>query len=156
MAATGMAQQRTRFAHRTPIMGARSGLTLVELLAAMVVLLVGVYAVAALFPKLSGAISEEETRTTIARAILVDPVVMILDDATSSVDTETEDEINSRIKSVLTDRTAIIISHRVSSVKEADRIIYLDDGRIAEQGTHDELLDKEGVYYKLHSSAEGH
>jgi ATP-binding cassette subfamily B protein len=92
----------------------------------------------------------QKQRTTIARAIITDPAVIVLDDATSSVDTETEDEINRRIKTILTGRTAIIISHRVSSVKEADRIIYLEDGRIGEQGSHGELLALNRRYAELY------
>ncbi len=94
----------------------------------------------------------QKQRTAIARAIMVEPAILILDDATSSVDTETEDEINERIKSVLKGRTSIIISHRVSSVKEADVILYLDQGRIAEKGSHDELLRLNGHYAELYRS----
>jgi ATP-binding cassette subfamily B protein len=92
----------------------------------------------------------QKQRTTIARAILVEPKILILDDATSAVDTQTEDEINQRIKTVLKDRTAIIISHRVSSVKDADVIIYLRDGQIVEQGSHEELMQLDGHYAELY------
>ncbi|MFQ6007987.1 MAG: ABC transporter ATP-binding protein [Candidatus Zixiibacteriota bacterium] len=94
----------------------------------------------------------QKQRTAIARALLVDPAILILDDATSSVDTETEDKINERIKEVLQDRTAIIISHRISSVKEADIILYLHEGRIVERGSHDELLKLDARYAELYRS----
>lgn len=94
----------------------------------------------------------QRQRTAIARAILVEPAILILDDATSSVDTETEDQINERIKTILQGRTSIIISHRISSVKEADVILYLQDGRIVEQGSHDELLKLDGRYAELYRS----
>lgn len=92
----------------------------------------------------------QKQRTAIARALIIDPALLVLDDATSSVDTETEDQINVRIKSLLKGRTAIIISHRVSSVKEADMIAYLDNGKIVEQGNHEELLKLNGSYAELY------
>lgn len=92
----------------------------------------------------------QKQRTAIARAIMIDPSILILDDATSAVDTETEHEINERIKDVLRGRTSLIISHRISAVKDADQIIYLDDGRIVEQGDHDELIAKNGRYAELY------
>ena len=88
----------------------------------------------------------QKQRTAIARAIMTEPRLLILDDAMSAVDTETEDEINHRIKDVLRNCTAIIISHRMSSVKDADMIVYLDDGQIAEKGTHQQLMSKNGKY----------
>lgn len=94
----------------------------------------------------------QKQRTAIARAIVVDPAILILDDATSAVDTETEHEINERIKKVLTNRTSIIISHRVSAVKEADTILYLHDGRIVEQGAHEALMKIDGKYAQLYRS----
>ncbi|MGH8016551.1 MAG: ATP-binding cassette domain-containing protein, partial [Candidatus Zixiibacteriota bacterium] len=92
----------------------------------------------------------QKQRTAIARAIMVDPKILILDDATSAVDTETEDEINRRIKDVVEGRTAIIISHRVSAVKDADFIVYLKNGQIAEKGSHDELMRLDGYYAELY------
>lgn len=94
----------------------------------------------------------QKQRTAIARAIVAAPAVLVLDDATSSVDTETEDEINRSLATVLEGRTSIIISHRISSVKQADRILYLEDGRIIEQGSHDELVQLGGHYADLHRS----
>ncbi len=94
----------------------------------------------------------QKQRTAIARAIVVDPAILILDDATSAVDTETEHEINERIKKVLTGRTSIIISHRVSAVKDADTILYLHGGRIVEQGAHEALMQLDGRYAQLYRS----
>ncbi len=94
----------------------------------------------------------QKQRTAMARAIITDPAILILDDVTSAVDTQTEDEINNRIRRVLHGRTAIIISHRVSSVKDADVIIYLQGGRIAEEGSHDELMRLNGYYAELYRS----
>lgn len=92
----------------------------------------------------------QKQRVTIARALLTNPAILILDDTTSSVDTETEEQINRRIKSFLKNRTSIIISHRVSSVKDADLILYVYEGKIVEQGTHRQLLKQNGHYAQLH------
>ncbi|TMD59957.1 MAG: ATP-binding cassette domain-containing protein [Chloroflexi bacterium] len=88
----------------------------------------------------------QKQRTAIARAIGKDPAVVILDDALSSVDTYTEAEILTRLRGVLRVRTSIIVAHRISTVKDADEILVLDDGAIVERGTHGELLEKGGLY----------
>ena len=82
----------------------------------------------------------QKQRTALARAIMIDPRILILDDALSAVDTYTEEEILSRLRGVMRERTSIIVSHRVSTVRDADQILVLDDGRIVERGTHDELV----------------
>jgi ATP-binding cassette subfamily B protein len=96
--------------------------------------------------KLSGG---EKQRVAIARAILKAPPILILDEATSSLDTKTEQDINQALDLVLKDRTAVIIAHRLSTIVTADEIIVLDKGRIAERGTHQSLLAQNGVYQKM-------
>ena len=86
---------------------------------------------------------------TIARAIVAQPDVLILDEATSSVDTRTEQEIQVAMRRLMAGRTSFVIAHRLSTVRDADRIIALDNGRIQESGTHDELIAAKGFYYSL-------
>jgi len=92
----------------------------------------------------------QKQRTSIARAVIRNPKILILDDALSSVDTYTEEEILQRLRTVMRGRTSIIISHRVSTVKDADKIVVLNDGAIAEEGTHDELVALGGIYGELY------
>jgi len=92
----------------------------------------------------------QKQRASLARALAIDPKILILDDSFSAVDTHTEEEILRRIKEFMKSRTTIIISHRISTVKDADNIIVLSDGKIAEQGTHDELVEIDGIYSDLH------
>jgi ATP-binding cassette subfamily B protein len=92
----------------------------------------------------------QKQRVSIARAIVRDPRILIMDDSLSAVDTKTENAILNSLKRIMVNRTTIIISHRVSSAKLADRIIVLDDGKIVEQGTHEMLLAHNGVYKELY------
>ena len=85
-----------------------------------------------------------------ARAILADPKILILDEATSSIDTETEILLQQGLAKLLEGRTAFIIAHRLSTIKNADCIMYVAKGNILEKGTHDELMALEGEYYKLY------
>jgi len=92
----------------------------------------------------------QKQRLSIARAIIKKPKILIIDDALSSVDTYTEEEILKRLKKFMAERTSIIVSHRISTVKDADWIIVLDNGMIVEQGTHKILVDKDGMYASLY------
>ncbi|PYR48953.1 MAG: ABC transporter ATP-binding protein [Acidobacteria bacterium] len=92
----------------------------------------------------------QKQRTAMARAIAIDPRILILDDALSAVDTYTEEEILTRLTNVMRQRTSIIVSHRISTVRHADQILVLDRGRIVERGTHDTLVRVGGLYADLH------
>ena len=92
----------------------------------------------------------QKQRISIARAIIKQPQLLIFDDCLSAVDTETEEEILTNLKEIMKNKTSIIISHRVSSVKNADSIIVLDQGEIVEQGHHDDLMAKQGMYFELY------
>ena len=88
----------------------------------------------------------------IARAILADPAILILDEATSSVDTRTEARIQRSLLRLMDGRTSFVIAHRLSTIRDANNVVVIDHGRIVEQGTHDELMAKRGFYYQLHLS----
>jgi ATP-binding cassette subfamily B protein len=92
----------------------------------------------------------QKQRTALARAVATDPRILILDDALSAVDTYTEEEILSRLRGVMRQRTSVIVSHRISTVRDADQIVVLDGGRIVERGRHDELIAHGGEYAELY------
>ncbi len=98
--------------------------------------------------KLSGG---QRQRVTIARAILANPRILILDEATSSLDTESESLIQESLKQLLKGRTTFVIAHRLSTIRQADQILVVEQGRIAERGKHDELIEKKGRYYELYT-----
>ena len=92
----------------------------------------------------------QKQRTALARAVIRNPQILILDDALASVDTRTEEEILRRLRQVMASRTTILIAHRISTVKDADQIVVLNDGGIAEQGSHDELVARNGIYADMY------
>jgi len=92
----------------------------------------------------------QKQRASLARALAIDPKILILDDSFSAVDTNTEEEILKNLKEFMRERTSIIISHRISTVKDADKIVVLSGNKIAEEGTHEELVAKGGIYADLH------
>jgi ABC-type multidrug transport system fused ATPase/permease subunit len=94
----------------------------------------------------------EKQRLSIARTLLVDPSILILDDSTASVDAETEKLIRQALDRLIKGRTTFIITHRVPIIQNADLILVLDNGKLAEKGTHDELLAKNGLYKEVYES----
>ena len=97
----------------------------------------------------------QKQRITLARSIIKDPSILILDDTTSALDVETEAMIQKNLNSVYRDKTSFIIAHRISSIKDSDVILVLDDGKIVESGTHEELLNKKGHYYEVYKAQYG-
>ncbi len=91
----------------------------------------------------------ERQRIAIARAILLNPPILILDEATSSVDNKTEQQIQEAIQSFMKGRTTIAIAHRLSTLRCADRLVVIDNGTIVEQGTHEELISYKGLYAEM-------
>ena len=93
----------------------------------------------------------QKQRVSIARAIIKDPKILLFDDCLSAVDTETEEEILQNLQKISKEKTTIIVSHRVSSAKNADQIIVLEEGQIIQQGTHSELVNTDGYYKELYN-----
>ena len=102
--------------------------------------------------KLSGG---QRQRIAIARAVLRDPSILVLDEATSAVDTATEHRIQRSLDRLSEDRTTLAIAHRLSTVTDADRILVVEDGRVVEQGTHEDLVDADGLYAALWAAQAG-
>ena len=98
--------------------------------------------------KLSGG---QRQRIAIARAILADPRILILDEATSNLDTESESLIQASLKELMKGRTTFVIVHRLSTIRQADQILVIEQGKIVERGKHDELIAQEGRYYQLYT-----
>ncbi|HQP21006.1 MAG TPA: ATP-binding cassette domain-containing protein, partial [Phenylobacterium sp.] len=102
--------------------------------------------------KLSGG---ERQRVAIARAFLADAPILVLDEATSSLDVETEREVQGAMEALMAGRTTIVIAHRLSTIRHADRILVFEQGRVVEEGRHAELVDRGGAYARLHAVAQG-
>lgn len=98
--------------------------------------------------KLSGG---QRQRIAIARAILADPRILILDEATSNLDTESESLIQESLRSLMKGRTTFVIAHRLSTIRQADQILVIESGNIAERGKHEELIEKKGRYFQLYT-----
>ncbi|TAE57425.1 MAG: ATP-binding cassette domain-containing protein, partial [Bacteroidetes bacterium] len=93
----------------------------------------------------------QRQRIAIARALLADPQILILDEATSNLDTESETYIQRSLASLMEGRTTFVIAHRLSTIRQADQILVIEQGKIAERGTHDELIASQGRYYQLYT-----
>jgi ATP-binding cassette subfamily B protein len=102
--------------------------------------------------KLSGG---ERQRAAIARAFLADAPILVLDEATSSLDVETERDVQAAMEELMVGRTTIVIAHRLSTIRNADRILVFENGRVVEEGRHAELVARGGAYARLHSVAQG-
>ena len=98
--------------------------------------------------KLSGG---QRQRIAIARAILANPRILILDEATSNLDTESEAYIQESLKTLMKGRTTFVIAHRLSTIRQADQILVIEHGQIAERGTHDDLISRKGRYFELYT-----
>jgi ATP-binding cassette subfamily B protein len=103
----------------------------------------------------SGISQGQKQLLAIARAVLADPSILILDEATSSIDTVTEIKIQQALSRLMKNRTSVVVAHRLSTIRQADLIVVLERGKIAEQGSHESLIERQGVYWELHRSKDG-
>ncbi|TNJ62363.1 ABC transporter ATP-binding protein [Paenibacillus hemerocallicola] len=103
----------------------------------------------------SGISQGQKQLLAIARAVLADPSILILDEATSSIDTVTEIKIQQALSRLMKNRTSVVVAHRLSTIRQADLIVVLERGKIAEQGSHESLMERQGVYWELHRSKDG-
>src|SRR5690625_2117684 len=101
--------------------------------------------------EVSGISQGQKQLLSISRALLADPTILVLDEATSNIDTITELKIQEALQRLMHGRTSFVIAHRLNTIQEADKIIMLEHGEIIEQGSHEELLEQEGNYYQLYT-----
>src|SRR5690625_6441082 len=106
--------------------------------------------------EVSGISQGQKQLLSISRALLADPTILVLDEATSNIDTITELKIQEALERLMEGRTSFVIAHRLNTIQEADEIIMLEHGKIIEQGNHEELLAQKGHYYELHQRSEEH
>jgi molybdate transport system ATP-binding protein len=151
-------QEASLFAHLSVARNLRYGLNRIAPAARKVDLAhaAGLLGIGHLLERMPAGLSGgERQRVAIARAFLADAPILVLDEATSSLDVETERQVQAAMEELMVGRTSIVIAHRLSTIRGADRILVFEDGRIVEEGKHVELVEKGGAYARLHAVTEG-